>query len=165
MRRRFSVPLPPPEVSIPQSLAAAKPLIPARPAILIVEDELILAKDLQRTLIDFGYDAFAIASSAEAAVSRANERCPDLVMMDIRIKGIAIKELYDFAATLDVGKDEDGALGIGIYPTSQFIHVDFRAPGEPSYRWTDWSGHSSGKSKPSKSRPPSHNKLVPKPVS
>jgi PAS domain S-box-containing protein len=61
--------------------------IPARPAILIVEDEMILAKDLQRTLIDFGYDAFAIASSAASAVKRAGERCPDLVIMDIRIKG------------------------------------------------------------------------------
>jgi diguanylate cyclase (GGDEF)-like protein/PAS domain S-box-containing protein len=38
-------------------------------------------------LIDFGYDAFAIASSAEAAERRADERRPDLVMMDIRIKG------------------------------------------------------------------------------
>jgi AmiR/NasT family two-component response regulator len=56
-------------------------------SILVVEDELILAKDLQRTLIDFGYDAFAIASSAEAAERRADERRPDLVMMDIRIKG------------------------------------------------------------------------------
>jgi PAS domain S-box-containing protein len=65
----------------------AKPAIPARPAILIVEDELILAKDLQCTLIDLGYDAFAIASSAEAAVRRSDERCPDLVMMDIRIRG------------------------------------------------------------------------------
>ena len=65
--------------------------------------------------------------------------------MDIRIKGISIRELYNFAQTLDVGVNSEGALGIGIYPTSQFIHVDFRAPGEPSYRWTDWSGHDSGK--------------------
>src|ERR1700677_1497724 len=63
------------------------PIVPAPAAILIVEDELILAKDLQRTLIDFGYDAYAIASSAEAAVKRADERRPDLVIMDIRIKG------------------------------------------------------------------------------
>ena len=69
------------------SPAIVKPTILARPAILIVEDELILAKDLQRTLIDFGYDAFAIASSAAAAEKRADERRPDLVMMDIRIKG------------------------------------------------------------------------------
>jgi PAS domain S-box-containing protein len=74
-------------MNVQQSSTAAKPTSRARPAILIVEDELILAKDLQRTLIDSGYDAFAIASSAEAAVKRASERCPDLVMMDIRIKG------------------------------------------------------------------------------
>jgi two-component system, cell cycle sensor histidine kinase and response regulator CckA len=58
-----------------------------RHAILIVEDERIVAKDLQQTLVDMGYDAFAIASSAEEALSRASERCPDLVLMDIRIKG------------------------------------------------------------------------------
>lgn len=72
--------------------------------------------------------------------------------MDIHIADVSIRELYDFAATLDVGKEEGGALGIGIYPTSGFIHVDFRAPGEPSYRWTDWSGHGGGKKKKSPGR-------------
>ena len=65
----------------------ARPTILAPLAILIVEDELILAKDLQCTLIDLGYDAFAIAASAEAAMKCAYDRRPDLVMMDIRIKG------------------------------------------------------------------------------
>jgi PAS domain S-box-containing protein len=69
------------------SSAITRAAWPARPSILIVEDELIVAKDLQRTLVELGYDAFAIASSAEAAVTRADERCPDLVIMDIRIKG------------------------------------------------------------------------------
>lgn len=74
--------------------------------------------------------------------------------MDIRIQGISIRDLYNFAETLDTGKDNDGALGIGIYPTSQFIHVDYRAPGEPSYRWTDWSGHGGGKKKsPGRTQP------------
>jgi uncharacterized protein YcbK (DUF882 family) len=74
--------------------------------------------------------------------------------MDIRIKGVAIRELYNFAETLDIGVENEGALGVGIYPTSQFIHVDFRAPGEPSYRWTDWSGHDSGKKKsPGRTQP------------
>jgi uncharacterized protein YcbK (DUF882 family) len=74
--------------------------------------------------------------------------------MDIRIMGISIRELYKFAESLDVGKDSDGALGVGIYPNSQFIHVDFRAPGEPSYRWTDWSGHDGGKKKsPGRTQP------------
>jgi uncharacterized protein YcbK (DUF882 family) len=80
--------------------------------------------------------------------------------MDIHIKDVPIRELYEFAATLDIGKDEDGALGIGIYPNSQFIHLDFRAPGEPSYRWTDWSGHGGGKKKS-----PGRNQPARKPVS
>jgi uncharacterized protein YcbK (DUF882 family) len=71
--------------------------------------------------------------------------------MDIRIKEVSIRELYNFAETLDVGSD--GALGIGLYPVSQFIHVDFRAPGEPSYRWTDWSGHDGGKRSPGRTQP------------
>jgi hypothetical protein len=28
-------------------------------------------------------------------------------------------------------------MGIGKYPRGGFVHIDFRAPGEPSYRWTD----------------------------
>jgi uncharacterized protein YcbK (DUF882 family) len=67
--------------------------------------------------------------------------------MDIRISGVSIKELYKFAESLDAG-----GMGVGLYPTSGFIHVDFRAPGEPSYRWTDWSGPNSGKKKHKKSK-------------
>ncbi|HKP64621.1 MAG TPA: histidine kinase dimerization/phosphoacceptor domain -containing protein [Polyangiales bacterium] len=55
--------------------------------VLIVEDERIVARDLQRTLLGFGYDAFAIAASCEEAISRASEKCPAVVLMDIRIKG------------------------------------------------------------------------------
>ena len=32
-------------------------------SILIVEDERIVARDLQETLLNLGYDAFAVASS------------------------------------------------------------------------------------------------------
>jgi signal transduction histidine kinase len=56
-------------------------------SVLIVEDERIVAMDLQQALQGMGYDAYAIASSADEAVSRASEKCPDLVLMDIRIKG------------------------------------------------------------------------------
>ncbi|MBL8910120.1 MAG: response regulator [Archangium sp.] len=54
---------------------------------LIVEDERIVARDLQETLVGLGYDAFAIAASSDEAMARATERRPDLVLMDIRIKG------------------------------------------------------------------------------
>lgn len=57
-------------------------------SILIVEDERIVAQDLQQSLLEMGYDAFAIASSGDEALQRAAERCPDVVLMDIRIKGV-----------------------------------------------------------------------------
>lgn len=78
--------------------------------------------------------------------------------MDIRIPGVSINEMYKFAETLDAGN-----MGLGIYPTSQFIHVDFRAPGEPSYRWTDYSGHGGGGHK--KSRPTGHTQPARRPTS
>src|SRR6187551_2506384 len=43
--------------------------------------------------------------------------------MDIRIKGISINEMYRYAESLDAG-----GMGVGLYPVSGFIHVDFRAP-------------------------------------
>jgi PAS domain S-box-containing protein len=59
-----------------------------RPAsILIVEDERIIARDLQQLLCDMGYDAYATAASAEEALTHASARVPDVVLMDIRIKG------------------------------------------------------------------------------
>lgn len=82
--------------------------------------------------------------------------------MDIRIKGVSIYDMKAFAETLDAGN-----MGIGIYPTSQFIHVDFRAPGEPSFRWTDWSGPGGGSSRHHKSKKKSPGRTQParKPVS
>ena len=62
---------------------------PRRPAktILVVEDERIVARDIQRSLVDLGYKVPATAASADQAIRLASERCPDLVLMDIRIKG------------------------------------------------------------------------------
>jgi uncharacterized protein YcbK (DUF882 family) len=75
--------------------------------------------------------------------------------MDVRVPGVSPSELKKFAESLDQGKDgPDGGMGIGIYPTSGFVHIDFRAPGDPSFRWTDWSGpNSSKKKKPAKKSP------------
>jgi uncharacterized protein YcbK (DUF882 family) len=78
--------------------------------------------------------------------------------MDIRVEGVSYREVYKFAETLDAGN-----MGIGLYPTSQFIHVDFRAPGEPSYRWTDYSG--SGKGKKTKRKSTGRTQPARKPTS
>ena len=55
--------------------------------ILIVEDETIVAKDIQCTLARFGYRAPATATSGEEALRKAAEIRPDLVLMDIVLKG------------------------------------------------------------------------------
>ncbi len=55
--------------------------------ILVVEDESLLAEDIQERLKIFGYGASVIAHSGEEALAAAAAACPDLVLMDIRLKG------------------------------------------------------------------------------
>ena len=55
--------------------------------ILVVEDEGIIALDIQNQLEEIGYVATAIAASGEEAVSKAAEFSPDLVLMDINLRG------------------------------------------------------------------------------
>ncbi len=74
-----------------------------RRSILIVEDERIVALDLQQTLGSMGYDVIGIASSGDEAVARIAERPPELVLMDIRIKGN--RDGIAVAATLREGFD------------------------------------------------------------
>lgn len=55
--------------------------------ILVVEDESIVAKDIQTTLQSLGYSVPAVVSSGEAAIDRAAVSDLDLVLMDIVLKG------------------------------------------------------------------------------
>jgi len=55
--------------------------------ILIVEDENIIAMDIQNTLRKMGYDVFAIVSSGEESIKIASTSMPDIVLMDIKLKG------------------------------------------------------------------------------
>lgn len=59
---------------------------PAR-TILVVEDERVVAKDLQRSLVRLGYLVPVTAANSHDALRFASDRCPDLVLMDIHIKG------------------------------------------------------------------------------
>jgi PAS domain S-box-containing protein len=56
-------------------------------SILIVEDESVVALDLQNRLRVLGYSTAGIASRGEAAIQLAKQLHPDLVLMDIRLKG------------------------------------------------------------------------------
>ncbi len=55
--------------------------------ILIVEDELLIANNLAKKLTNLGYEIVEIVSSGEDAIQLAGEKNPDLVLMDIVIKG------------------------------------------------------------------------------
>lgn len=55
--------------------------------ILIVEDEGLVALSISQTLSDAGYDVVGVAASADAAVRAAEARIPDLVLMDIALRG------------------------------------------------------------------------------
>jgi len=58
-----------------------------RPRILVVEDESIVALDLQSSLEHLGYDVVGTAATGEDAVHIAEARTPDLVLMDIQLRG------------------------------------------------------------------------------
>lgn len=55
--------------------------------ILLVEDESIGAMDIKRTLESFGYEVPHVASSGNEAIEKAFQLMPDIVLMDIVLKG------------------------------------------------------------------------------
>jgi two-component system, response regulator PdtaR len=55
--------------------------------VLIVEDEYFVAMDVETILSDAGCEVVGIATSADAAVAKARQSLPDLILMDIRLQG------------------------------------------------------------------------------
>lgn len=106
-----------------------------------------LYDQLSRIQDHFGGKQIEVVSGYRAN-ERSSSRHHHASAMDIRVRGESIRSMYAYAESLD-----RGTMGIGIYPHSGFIHVDYRAPGEPSYRWTDYSGPgSSAKAKRGKNK-------------
>lgn len=57
------------------------------PRIAVVDDEMIVAKDLECILLRLGYEVSGTAPSGQEAIAMANSLKPDLVLMDIRLRG------------------------------------------------------------------------------
>jgi PAS domain S-box-containing protein len=55
--------------------------------ILVVEDERLVATDISQCLRQLGYEVIATAVSAVDALRQAVRKTPDLVLMDIQLKG------------------------------------------------------------------------------
>jgi CheY-like chemotaxis protein len=59
----------------------------SRTRILVAEDETIVALDIKSCLEDLGYDVLGVTDRADEALKLAAAARPDLVLMDIRLKG------------------------------------------------------------------------------
>ncbi len=57
------------------------------PKIMIVEDENIIALDIRSMLEDLGYLVSDIVASGEESIQKASKKRPDLVLMDVKLKG------------------------------------------------------------------------------
>jgi len=59
----------------------------AASSIMVVEDESIVAKDIETSLAGLGYSICAVVSSGEEALAAAQMANPDLILMDIMLNG------------------------------------------------------------------------------
>ena len=55
--------------------------------ILVAEDEKLVAKDIDNMLQGLGYEVLGVVARGEDAVARAGQAKPDLILMDIVLKG------------------------------------------------------------------------------
>lgn len=69
--------------------------------IMVVEDEGVVGLAIKHCLENFGYEVPAIISTGEDAIKKALEFYPDLILMDIRLKG----ELDGIAAAQQIKQD------------------------------------------------------------
>ena len=71
--------------SLPRTPNGTPRAAPAR--ILVVEDDFLVAADIELALIDAGFDVVGVAESADHAVALAAAEQPALILMDIRLAG------------------------------------------------------------------------------
>src|SRR5580698_10747948 len=81
--------------------------------VLIVEDEPIVALDLQQELEKFGCEVVALAESADEALLAVEETQPDLALMDLHIVGSLdgiqtarlLRDAYQVPSIFQIGRD------------------------------------------------------------
>jgi PAS domain S-box-containing protein len=91
--------------------------------ILIVNDEIIVARELEEQLIRLGYEVMAIASSGDEAIAMTVQAAPDLVLMDLPLDGdmksVAAKEVqrdgrfpivFKFPVVFMIAKTDEASL-------------------------------------------------------
>jgi CheY-like chemotaxis protein len=83
--------------------------------ILIVEDEFIVAYEIQQTLEDRGFTVCGMVASGEAAVITAERERPDCVLMDVNVRGTigGIEAARRIGAGLGVPESQRDLRGVG----------------------------------------------------
>lgn len=59
----------------------------SEPRALIIEDEILIAEELKERLSRLGYSVVGAVDSADEGIAIATRELPDVVLMDIRLKG------------------------------------------------------------------------------
>ncbi len=89
------------------------------PRALIVEDEILIAMDLEAQMRKLGFDVCGVTSNAREALSLAMEDPPDLAIMDIYLNGTrdgieVARQIRDLFATpvifITAYGDDDGLM-------------------------------------------------------
>jgi CheY-like chemotaxis protein len=86
------------------------------PRALIVEDETLIAEELKERLERFGFYVIAAVDSAEEGIQIATTERPDLVLMDVRLRG----EMDGVQAAAEIRQRVDVPV---IYLTAYSDHV------------------------------------------
>ena len=76
--------------------------------ILIVEDEMFVAMDIEAAVIKAGHKVIGFAGTAQRAIALADQLRPDFILMDIRMPGdrdgvdaaIEIRRLFDIPSLM-----------------------------------------------------------------
>lgn len=99
-----------------------------RGRVLVVEDDVLLAMDVEEALEEAGYDVVGIAARCSSAIDLAGSRSPELVVMDVRLAGlrdgidtaIILRQKYNIPSILataqpesELGKRADAARPCG----------------------------------------------------
>jgi CheY-like chemotaxis protein len=74
-------------LSLPSGQAMDDVIRGRKTQVLIVEDELVVAKEIERTLVSFGYGVVDVVPSGVMAIGVVDQMHPDLVLMDIHLRG------------------------------------------------------------------------------
>ena len=89
--------------------------------VLIVEDESIIAMDMQQKIRKMGYEVVGRVGTGEQAIERARTLKPDLVLMDINLRG----DLDGFAAARTIRqKDNIPVIFLSAYLSQESVRQE-----------------------------------------